>query len=207
MWWTKKTIDPNLQRALFETAPITVKYQRPADIGLFEGRSLANDAERQLFKDFARFAMLFNRQFESIPDLGPWRIQELDDTDTDILGAYACRYDVFHGQMRVGNLEISPGIIDGYTTDSPTVCADVTIEHVLTLPFGRMWAFLEPLSIYLTGDDETKRRADVNHALLALIWPGNGLQDDPGLVDLVELNIRFEGSAANYIEYKDGCET
>jgi hypothetical protein len=89
MWWTKKAIDPGLQRALFETRPITVKYQRPVDIGLIEGRSLASDAERQLFKDFARFAMLFNRQFESIPDLGPWRIQELDDTDTDILGAYA----------------------------------------------------------------------------------------------------------------------
>jgi len=106
--------------------------------------------------------ILVNRQFESIPDLGPWRIQELEDTTTDILGAFACRYDVFHGQMRVGNLEISPGIIDGYTTARPTVCAGVTIVHVLALPFGRIWAFLEPLSIYLTGDDETKRRADID---------------------------------------------
>jgi hypothetical protein len=52
------------------TTDILGAFQRPADIGLFKGRSIANDAERQLFKDFARFAMRFNRQFESIPDLG-----------------------------------------------------------------------------------------------------------------------------------------
>jgi hypothetical protein len=212
-WFRTMSPKAKFLHALLKTKPIEVVYKRPSDIGI-GCESLVKDKDRQLFKDFALFAKFLNGSFESLgSEFGGWRIQELDDTeieDSPDPGCFGCRYDVFFNELKIGLLEIQAAWwfddrdnLNDYTTDNPTVYADVELEYVRYLPFSYLCTFLQTLAKFVTTDDDTKIRALVSSELLAMIWPADQadeLPDNDDWCPAVEpLEIRFEGSAINYI--------
>jgi hypothetical protein len=95
--------------ALIDNKPIVPRHQRPKSVG--EGWGV-HDQDRKFFADFEDFADVVNWWFDDTHDGGPWRLQELADTELRLgfhdSPTYGRRYDIYHNQVRVGTLELSP---------------------------------------------------------------------------------------------------
>jgi hypothetical protein len=202
-----------LKKVLFGSKPITPKYTRAADIGIGGVKMFINDRDRQFFRDFATFADLFNRMFISADDdgfggIGPWRLQELEDTELSWPGqdtpAYGCRYSVHYNQMSLGILQISADDLD-YSTDNPLVNVDMDLEHIRMLPFSHVQTFLQRLVEFITPRPDYNyppAREMINGALLALLWPYKPeYEDDADMSRSLEFG--YNDSAINFIKHAE----
>ena len=73
------------------------------------------------------------------------------------------------------------------------------MEHVLLIPFDDLHTFLLQLGVFVTTDDRAAIQANIDHVLLAVLWP-----DKPADYEydrsLASAEFHFEGTATNYIE-------
>jgi hypothetical protein len=100
-------------KALRHSKPIVPKHQSPKAIGeKFE--SLVQAKDKAFFNDFKQFANVVNWWLSDPHVGGPWRLQELPDTDLVLHGSFdhgptfGRRYAIFHNQVRLGELEVEP---------------------------------------------------------------------------------------------------
>ncbi len=100
---------------LWHSKPIIPKHEPPPP--LEAGKWGVDKEELQFFSDFDEFANVVNWWLAD-PDVHhnePWRLQELPKSRLSHLGphdspSYGRRYAVFHNQVRLGEIEIQPGL-------------------------------------------------------------------------------------------------
>ena len=107
-------VKKKLFAALMDNKPIVPKHQRPKSIG--EGWGVY-DQDRKFFADFEDFADVVNWWFATADIGGPWRLQELADTELRLgchdSPTYGRRYEIYHNQVRAGSLELQASYQDG----------------------------------------------------------------------------------------------
>jgi hypothetical protein len=95
---------------LRDSKPISPKHRPPKNIGDDAFPSLATREDRLFFDDFRDFADVVNWWLGDEHVGGPWRLQELPDTELrlslgDSRPSFGRRYDIFYNQVPVGTLE------------------------------------------------------------------------------------------------------
>jgi hypothetical protein len=184
-----------LLAALFESGPIEPRHDVPSSLTGDWGTHRASEDEHQFFSDFDLFADAVNAHYS--PDEhgnwgGPWRLQELPDTELDSGDPhyehlnFGRRYSVFFNQAPLGTVEISAL---GYNQDSnPQVSTIVTLKHVRLLPFGYVAGLLKLIAYYTAcGSDEeyAKSEREIHSLLLGILWDAKrNNNDDDGSIEL-----------------------
>jgi hypothetical protein len=152
---------------LNRSEPIMPKHDPPKAVGgAFS--SLATEHYRRFYAEFSEFAEVVNWWLADEHIGGPWRLQELpdgyvrlnvDDSSGPILGR---SYTIFHNQVPLGRLEISPG----YSTAGPAVRTEIQLEWVRLLSFESVSGFLRDIAMHVC-DKTTKAdlHFNVDHAI------------------------------------------
>jgi len=185
---------------LLHSEPITPVHERPPPLD--RGAWRVDDHVYQFFNDFADFADVVNQWLTEVAGGGPWRLQELSDTQLSLdfvdSPRYGRRFAVFHNQIRLGTLEVSDLLYDS----NPRVSARVHLEYVRFLSFDTVQDCLMAIALH-TADPgpETKEyiiaQRQIDRAMTAVLWTALASErrgDDR------RLDVRFEGSASLYFD-------
>jgi hypothetical protein len=138
--------------------PITPKHDPPKVAGgAFS--SLASDDDRRFFVDFADFADVVNWWLADEHVGSCWRLQDRHERNLilnvdDSYPTLGRRYDIFHNQVRLGIVEISPRY--GYSTATPKVFTEIALYQVRLLSFDSIAGFLHGIEMHIS---EQSRRA------------------------------------------------
>jgi hypothetical protein len=192
------------RKLLWDSKPITPKHQRPPPLrgdeyGVVKGWA-------QFFSDFENFADDVNSELADPGIYSPWRLQELPKSELSALAmsapAYGRRYDVFHNQVRVGEIEIKPHY--NYSPEKPEVTVHVTLGWARALEqiHDFLTTIASHVSEYQPGTPayfETNRRIDL--ALMDVLWETQeisrfGMHNDPGYGSI---EVQFNGWATYYL--------
>jgi hypothetical protein len=197
---------------LWRSKPITPKHEPPPP--LKKDAWGVGKEELQFFSDFEDFANVVNSWLTDPyvhPHNSPWRLRELPKSEllmplTDTSGPiYGRSYAVFHNQVRVGEIELEPGL--NYSTQNPRVTIHVELDWVRLLPFETIRSFLtdiaEHISEYRPGTVEyvqTNQRIDL--AMTSVLWATQeiskyGFEKDPGYG---QIEVQLSGLASYYLE-------
>ena len=194
--------------ALFHSGPIHPRHNRRASFTGELPAEEALDAEHRFFLDFDMFADRVNNLYtpSDVWDGGPWRLQELADTEISFFfddprdgPNFGLRYRVFYNQAAIGIVEISAAF-DYDAEKEPKVSTLLKLEHVRLLPFEEVVGFLITLAQYLAWgepDQFTMTQRDIDRALLAVVWNTNQNSDDDGIIKL-----HLSGSAQHYLKWR-----
>src|SRR5262249_6581233 len=110
-------------KALRGSEPIVPKHQPPKSIGE-SVPSLVRREDRLFFDDFRDFGTVVNWCLADEHVGGPWRLQELPNTDLSLnfshMPDFGRRYDIFYNQVPLGTLEVSPGVATAPKNPSST---------------------------------------------------------------------------------------
>ena len=162
--------------ALLHSEPIAPKHQ-PPDIVSKDFPSLVTDGDRLFFGDFADFAAVVNWWLADKHVGGPWRLQELPDTelklDTSDMPNFGRRYAIFHNQVHVGTLEVSPDI--SYDAKEQNVRTKIELNWVRLLAFDALQTFLTNIALHVSNPDQnsseySRTRQDIDRALTRVVW-------------------------------------
>ena len=140
---------------LWRSKPITPKHEPPPP--LKKDAWGVGKEELQFFSDFEDFANVVNSWLTDPyvhPHNSPWRLRELPKSEllmplTDTSGPiYGRSYAVFHNQVRVGEIELEPGL--NYSTQNPRVTIHVELDWVRLLPFETIRSFLTDIAEHIS---------------------------------------------------------
>jgi hypothetical protein len=200
--------------SLRNSKPIVPKHQRPINIGgEYSNSFLVTKEHRLFFNDFADFAAVVNRWLaEDYFGGTPWRLQELPDTELK-LGYregpdFGRRYAIFYNQVSLGTLEVSPGY--RYSTEKPVVRSHVELDWVRLIAFDTIRGFLDVIALHACDANAVtaeyvETRVCIDRALTRALWQTQHImQSDLDGTDYGELELRLEGSAAWYLERREG---
>jgi hypothetical protein len=184
--------------ALLHSGPIVPQHQPPkAAVG-----SMAQDADRQFFDDFQDFANVMDWWWAADRGGGPWRLQELPETDLKLrytdMPVYGRRYSIFHNQVSLGTLEMSPGL--HYSAETPGVLADIELDWVRLLTSGTICLFLYDIASHICDDTDadTRAQAAINGSLTAVLWDTQQISEIDLGQDYSKLELRLRGLASSY---------
>ncbi len=123
---------------------------------------------------------------------GPWRLQELPETELKLnYGAdspdFGRRYQIFHNQICLGTLEISPSLLDDYSNELPRVRTRIELDWVRLLSFGALREFLTNIARHTANPNpESHEYIEVRQQfvvdLLDVLWQtqeNSRFDDDP----------------------------
>jgi hypothetical protein len=195
-------------KSLLNDGPITPKHQPPPPLEKIStsGWGIYGHEETlpQFFDDYKDFAATVNRNLGSEYPPGdefntPWRLQELPDALLkldygDDSPGYGRRYEVFHNQMRLGELEIS-----GYLY--PNVTARIRLDWLRLLSYHDLRSFLGAISSCIfdrTAEKEfTGIQRAIDQAMTEALWDTYQISD-AGLesADYGNLDCRLDGPSA-----------
>jgi hypothetical protein len=152
--------------ALWYSQPIEPKHRQPEIIG--EGWK---DQDRKFFADFADFAEVMNWWFADAEiDENDWRLQELPDIKLKHEG-FGRRYEVYHNQVRVGELEVSP------SNEEEKIITRIDIEWVRLLPISTIRTLLRGLALHVcdfasdpASDEALEARLAIEGCLTDALW-------------------------------------
>jgi hypothetical protein len=198
---------------LWRSKPITPKHQPPPP--LEEGYAVGK-ADLQFFSDFEDFANVINWRLAGLEDPevhpnSPWRLQELPESLLSALShepAHGRRYEVFHNQVRLGEIEVATDW--NYSTENPRVRVHIELDWVRLLYFGTIRRLLtdiaEHISDYRPGTVEyvqTNQRIDL--AMTSVLWKTQeisqfGGDDEPSHG---EIEVELEGLASFYLRRRE----
>jgi hypothetical protein len=188
--------------ALLRGEPITPQHQPPQAIGE-RFSSLVSTEDQQFFEDFADFADVVNWWLADAHDGSPWRLQELPDTVLRLQFSedptFGRRYSIFHNQVRLGTLEVSPGY--KYSTEKPNMHTEIELEYVRLLHYDDIGEFLSAIAVHVcdTTEDRVQWRMAIESATTRALWQMQhisefGMDDE----DYGELRLQFNDSADWY---------
>jgi len=199
---------------LLRSKPIAPKHQPPKSIGE-SIPSLVTEEDRLFFGDFADFAAVVNWWLadEHVGALfpSPWCLQELPDTELELNSSamegfgpdFGRRYAIFHNQVRLGTLEVSPGL--DYSAEQPNVRTDIHLDWVRLLAFGTIREFLAGIALHVCDANPNTReylqtQTHIDRALIEPLWQTQEITD-LGMdgEDWGELELRLDGTAAWYL--------
>jgi hypothetical protein len=188
-------------KALLGSKPIEPKHRQPKTIG--EGWGV-HDEDRKFFRDFADFAEVVNWWF-SDPHVGEsWRLQELPDTqlklERDDSPTYGRRYEIYHNQARVGDLEVSASHLD------ENVIANVNVDWIRLRPISTIRALLNGLALHICDPDPKSEeyrqaRIAIANCLTDTLWQAQRITDD--VQDYGDLQLGLAGSAKWYFKRRE----
>jgi hypothetical protein len=200
-------------KALWRSDPIVPKHDPPKIAG-GQFSSLADEEDRQFFADFRDFADVMNWWLADEYTASRFRLQDLPDGDRSlnvdfdhgpVLGR--C-FAIYHGETRVGRIEISPGV--GYRAARPEVYTSAQIDWVRFFGCGELVGFLEAVAWHVTtgnpnNDDFRDAKLSINSALTRTLWDNYRVSelDEADNQDWGELNLSFHGTASCYILRRD----
>jgi hypothetical protein len=154
----------------------------------------------QFFIDFEDFANVVNRYFDETS----WRLQELPDAKFFIGSSskYGRRYDIFHGQARLGTLQLTK------ISDFP-VRAYINLDNVHLLSFSTVYDFLIGIAGHVcdsearaTGETFSTVRQRIDTTLTASLWEATRVSNLHHERDYGRINLTFHGSANTYFEHR-----
>lgn len=176
IWWRVPKQDrprKKFLRQLHDAKPITPKHLRP----VIKHKDLYSRDEHLFFEEFAEFADVVNWSLSSEHEPTPWRLQQRADTkalhhftDHPIL---ARRYDVFHNQALMGQLELSAGY--PYEPPERTVRASVELMFTRLLALDDVRRFLGTIAEHVCSVDRhapatIQAYQAIQHSLLSVVW-------------------------------------
>jgi hypothetical protein len=191
--------------ALLYSKPIVPKHQSPKTIGE-KVPSLVREEDRLFFDDFADFAAVVNWWLADDHVGGPWRLQELPDTELKLdfsdMPDFGRRYAIFHNQVRLGTLEVSPDF--RYSSEKPNVHTKINMDWVRLLAFGTVRGLLSDIALHVCDGNPSSReyfqtQMNIDRALTEPLWQTQQITD-LGMdgEDWGELELRLDGSANWY---------
>jgi hypothetical protein len=192
---------------LMSSKPIVPKHQSPKSMGgQLENTFLVTQEDRLFFTDFVDFGAVVNWWLGDEDVGGPWRLQELPNTELSIgfsdTPRFGRRYDIFYNQVRLGTLEIYPG--SPYSAEQQIVYSAIELEWVRLLDFDTLHRFLEDIALHVCDNDtRTKEylqtRVYIDRALSRVLWQNQRITqynfDGQGYG---ELELLLEGSPVWY---------
>jgi hypothetical protein len=187
--------------ALLDNKPIVPKHERPKTIGF------SWEDPRQFLNDFEDFADVVNWWLADPYVGGPWRLQELPDTELRI-GNWDSphvgrRFAVFHNQVSVGTLEVSPDY--KYSSEKPTVRTDIELEWVRVFGFDDLYGFLETIALHVCDPRQETReyfqtRAYIDRAVARVLWQAQHISRYDLSPSYGELELSLSGSPTFYFD-------
>jgi hypothetical protein len=167
------------------------------------------DQDQKFFADFEYFADVVNWWFAT-PDIGgPWRLQELADTELRLgfhdSPTYGRRYDIYHNQVRAGSLELRASYLDG------EVIANIRIEWPRLLTATTIRDLLGIIALHIcnpapTSEGYRQAQAAITSCLTDTLWQTQHISrydrhdDSP---DYGELDLRLEGAGEFYFDRRN----
>jgi hypothetical protein len=198
---------------LLYAAPIEPDHERPKVIG-DEYPSLASDDDRRFFVDFAEFVDVVNCWLAEKYVGSRWRLQELPTTELRLNHfssgpEFGRRYALFHNQIKLGELEISPSI--SYSTETPEVHTNIEISWARLLSMDDITNFLDCIAMHVTNPRQDSAeyaaaRRTIHFALTKCLWGTYRVSEFKGFEaqDWGELELSLDGSAEWYLERAPG---
>jgi hypothetical protein len=199
---------------LWKGKPITPKHEPPPPLKA-DTRGVTN--ELQFSSDFEDFAEVVNSWLadpHTYPHGKPWRLQEFPNSDLVALwgtsGAVYCRtYAVFHNQVRIGKIEITPDW--EYSTQDPRVLVHVELHWVRLLDFGTIRGFLIDIAAYLSSKPRSKLEwlqtiQKIDLALLGVLWETQEISQFKFKMDEPshgEIKVTLDGLGSFYFERRE----
>jgi hypothetical protein len=196
--------------ALLHSEPITPRHEPPHTVsGETDFSWLVTDRARLFFGDFVDFAAVVNWW---LADVGsPWRLQELPNTVLELgfydMHHFGRRYAVYHNQVHLGTLEVSPGI--PYSAKEPNVFAAIELNWVRLLSFDAIQSFLTDIALHVSDPDQNsseylRTRHCIDSALMQVLWQTVAVSEF-GMdgEDWGQLELRLNGIATWYLVRRD----
>ena len=141
-----------------------------------------------------------------------WRLEELADNRLRLFSQepppeYGRRYSIFHGQAKVGVLELQHG--NDYCEEKAVVLTAIELHSVRLIRLEALRALLEGVATHVTdyereGPEQTGARAQIDRAIQQVLWNIQGVSEFPSELnetDWGELECRFSGSAFYYLAH------
>jgi hypothetical protein len=173
MAWMKSPRDKLLD-TLFNSDPIEPKHSRPASLtGGFGGGFFDSESGNLFFADFDMFADYINGFYNSADEVGPWRLEELANTELSTAidsPAFGRRYRVFYNQAHIGLVELHDALYDPRfdAEKDRRFWVNVQINLARLLPFPQVLGFL-----HLIVEPDAEGQRSVYLALLSVLWGAN----------------------------------
>jgi hypothetical protein len=139
-------------KKLFDSEPISPQHESPNEPPMVAGDGLharCRAVERRFFADFAEFADIVNWWFDKYVKR-PWRLQGLPDDDVRLNVDFSSGpefgrcYSIFHNQVELGRLEISPSFLD-----EPEVTTEIELRWVRLLSYDTIVDFLSAIAMFV----------------------------------------------------------
>ena len=193
---------------LMRSEPITPKHNPPRVAG-GDFAILASDADRRFFSDFAEFADVVNWDLSDENFGSGWRLQELPEGDvrlnvnTEDGPTLGRCYDIFHNQVRLGRLEIRPGL--DYSAETPELRTEIQLDNVRLLSFDNITGFLGDISTHVCdsdpkSDEYFNASQAIVRALTKVLWESQTITQyaDLDAQDWAELELHLQGVASSW---------
>ena len=191
-------------KALLRSNPIVPKHQSPKAIDETSA-SLVTEQDRQFFKDFDEFADVVNGWFANENAATSWRLQERPDTelkhDLSDEPQFGRRYDVFHNQVQVGTLEVSPGV--DYSAAKPNVHTSIQLEWVRLLSIYTIRDFLDGIALHVCDShlimkEYAQARAAIEKCLTDALWQSQQISEFDVEAGYGDIELELDGSPVWY---------
>jgi hypothetical protein len=195
---------------LWRSEPITPKHEPPPP--LKQDAWGVDKEDLQFFSDFEDFANVVNWWLADphVRQDNPWRLQELPISELTLGGlglpdspSYGRRYAVFHNQVRLGEMEVAPGL--DYSTQTPHVRVHVELDCVRLLAGGTIRSFLADIALhtseYRSGTLEyLQTNQEIDLAMMGVLWETQeisqfGMENEPGYG---KIEVQLNGLATFY---------
>lgn len=196
---------------LLDSEPIVPKHQPPKTIGE-KFASLVTEEDRLFFGDFVDFAAVVNWWLADEYVGGPWRLQEMPETELKLGGIsdmpdFGRRYAIFHNKVRLGTLEVSATF--PYKIENRNVRATIELDFVRLLAFDAITAFLDGIAMHISNPDpNSKEHLETSLGIISgvtqVIWQTQQFSRyriDGG--DWGELELQVNGAASWYFTRRE----
>lgn len=191
--------------ALLHSKPIAPKHELPKIIGE-DFPSLVTEEDRLFFDDFTDFSAVVNWWLADDYVGGPWRLQELPGTELKLdfsdMPDFGRRYAIFHNQISVGTLEVSPSF--RYNTEEPNVRTQIELNWIRLFSFDNVQSFLTGIALHVCDPDPSTKeysqtRQNIDRALTEVLWQIQQISEF-GMdgEDWGELELHLDGSPSWY---------
>lgn len=193
--------------ALMRSKPIVPKHNPPKVAG--DGFPV-DDEDRLFFAEFKEFADVVNWWLAD-EDVGTnWRLQELPDTDLkhsfSDMPQFGRRYDVFHNQVKVGTLEVSPGV--EYGSEKPDVRTSIQLKWVRLLDVYTIREFLGGIALHVCDPHPgtmgyLEARAAIEGCLTNALWDAQRISEYDLEPDYGDIELQLNGTPIWYLQRRE----
>jgi hypothetical protein len=194
-------------KELHATKPIIPKHARPTN----PRTGWCTDRDRLFFDEFADFGDVVNWWLSDEHTRRPWRLQERVDTEArhgfSDMPTLARRYDVFHNQALMGQLEVSASF--PYEPNARKVHVSVKLMFCRLLSLEDVEGFLHDIELHVSdmghhSIGSLEAQLAIQRALLKVVWKHQEISRWNDMPEgLGDLELDLFGPASWYFERRD----